>query len=38
MAKLLVHLGTAVEDVHDVQVFIAGNGLQYARPATASTV
>jgi predicted peroxiredoxin len=28
---------TAAEEGHDVQVFIAGDGVQYARPATAST-
>jgi uncharacterized protein len=29
---------TAADEGHDVQVFIAGDGVQYARPATASTV
>lgn len=28
---------TAVEEGHDVQVFVAGDGVQYAHPATAST-
>jgi uncharacterized protein len=29
---------SAADEGHDVQVFIAGDGVQYARPATASTV
>ena len=28
---------TAAEEGHDVQVFLAGDAVQYARPATAST-
>jgi hypothetical protein len=27
-----------MDEGHDVQVFLAGDGVQYARPATASTV
>ena len=37
-ALALLVARTAVEEGHDVQVFIAGDGVQYARPATASTV
>jgi uncharacterized protein len=36
-ALALLVARTAVEEGHDVQVFIAGDGVQYARPATAST-
>jgi predicted peroxiredoxin len=27
-----------MDEGHDVQIFLAGDGVQYARPATASTV
>jgi uncharacterized protein len=37
-ALALLVARTAAEEGHDVQVFIAGDGVQYARPATASTV
>jgi predicted peroxiredoxin len=37
-ALALLVARTAVDEGHDVQVFIAGDGVQYARPATASTV
>ena len=37
-ALALLVARTAVDEGHDVQVFIAGDGVQYARHATASTV
>ena len=37
-ALALLVARTAVDEGHDVQVFLAGDGVQYARPATASTV
>jgi uncharacterized protein len=37
-ALALLVARTAVDEGHDVQVFIAGDGVHYARPATASTV
>ena len=37
-ALALLVARTAAEEGHDVQVFIAGDGVQYARPATASIV
>ena len=37
-ALALLTARTAMEEGHDVQVFIEGDGVQYARPATASTV
>lgn len=36
-ALALLVARTAADEGHDVQVFIAGDGVQYARPATAST-
>jgi len=36
-ALALLVARTAVEEGHDVQVFLAGDAVQYARPATAST-
>src|SRR3954467_14682809 len=36
-ALALLVARTAVEEGHDVQVFMAGDAVQYARPATAST-
>ena len=36
-ALALLVARTAVEEGHDVQIFVAGDGVQYARPATAST-
>jgi uncharacterized protein len=36
-ALALLVARTAAEEGHDVQVFLAGDGVQYARPATAST-
>jgi uncharacterized protein len=36
-ALALLVARTAVDEGHDVQVFLAGDGVQYARPATAST-
>ena len=36
-ALALLVARTASEEGHDVQIFIAGDGVQYARPATAST-
>ena len=37
-ALALLVARTAAEEGHDVQVFIAGDGVQYARPATAAIV
>jgi len=37
-ALALLVARTAVDEGHEVQLFIAGDGVQYARPATASTV
>jgi predicted peroxiredoxin len=37
-ALALLVARTAVDEGHEVQVFIAGDGVQYARPATASIV
>ena len=37
-ALALLVARTAVDEGHHVQVFIAGDGVHYARPATASTV
>ena len=37
-ALALLVARTAAEEGHDVQVFLAGDAVQYARPATASTV
>ena len=37
-ALALLIARTAVDEGHDVQVFLAGDGVHYARPATASTV
>ena len=37
-ALALLVARTAAEEGHDVQVFLAGDGVQYARPATASIV
>jgi uncharacterized protein len=37
-ALALLVARTAVDEGHDVRVFIAGDGVQYARPATASIV
>src|SRR4029450_8049724 len=37
-ALALLVARTAVDEGHDVQVFLAGDGVQYARPATASIV
>jgi predicted peroxiredoxin len=36
-ALALLVARTAVDEGHDVQVFLAGDAVQYARPATAST-
>ena len=36
-ALALLVARTAAEEGHDVQVFLAGDAVQYARPATAST-
>jgi len=36
-ALALLVARTGAEEGHDVQVFLAGDGVQYARPATAST-
>ena len=36
-ALALLVARTAAEEGHDVQIFVAGDGVQYARPATAST-
>src|SRR5918999_3520545 len=36
-ALALLVARTAVDEGNDVQVFLAGDGVQYARPATAST-
>ena len=36
-ALALLFARTAAEEGHDVQVFLAGDAVQYARPATAST-
>jgi uncharacterized protein len=36
-ALALLVARTAVEEGHEVQVFLAGDGVNYARPATAST-
>ncbi|HEY7455065.1 MAG TPA: DsrE family protein [Thermoleophilaceae bacterium] len=36
-ALALLVARTAVDEGHDVQLFLAGDGVQYARPATAST-
>jgi predicted peroxiredoxin len=36
-ALALLVARTAVEEGHDVQLFLAGDAVQYARPATAST-
>jgi uncharacterized protein len=36
-ALALLVARTAADEGHDVQVFMAGDGVQYARPATAST-
>jgi uncharacterized protein len=36
-ALALLVARTALDEGHDVQVFIAGDGVHYARPATAST-
>jgi predicted peroxiredoxin len=36
-ALALLVARTAAEEGHDVRVFIAGDGVQYARPATAAT-
>ena len=35
LARLVAR--TAADEGHDVQVFLAGDAVQYARPATAST-
>ena len=37
-ALALLVARTAAEEGHDVRIFIAGDGVQYARPATASIV
>ena len=37
-ALALLVARTAMDEGHDVQIFLAGDGVQYARPATASTV
>jgi predicted peroxiredoxin len=37
-ALALLVARTAADEGHDVRVFIAGDGVQYARPATASIV
>ena len=37
-ALALLVARTALDEGHEVQLFIAGDGVQYARPATASTV
>jgi predicted peroxiredoxin len=37
-ALALLVARTAVDEGHDVRVFIAGDGVQYARPATAAIV
>jgi predicted peroxiredoxin len=37
-ALALLVARTAADEGHDVKVFIAGDGVQYARPATASIV
>jgi uncharacterized protein len=36
-ALALLVARTAADEGHEVQVFLAGDGVQYARPATAST-
>jgi predicted peroxiredoxin len=36
-ALALLVARTAVDEGHDVQLFLAGDAVQYARPATAST-
>ena len=36
-ALALLVARTAMDEGHDVQVFLAGDAVQYARPATAST-
>jgi uncharacterized protein len=37
-ALALLVVRTAMDEGHDVQVFLAGDGVHYARPATASIV
>src|SRR4029079_717118 len=37
-ALALLVARTAMDEGHDVQIFLAADGVQYARPATASTV
>ena len=37
-ALALLVARTALDEGHDVQVFLAGDGVHYARPATASIV